>query len=281
MTIAARLGDARLFTIGIGSAPNSYFMRKAAELGRGSFTYIGDPNEVSTRMTALFRKLERPALTDLSASWPKALKGRVAFHPAALPDLYDGEPVGFVARVEGVPLDELGGGLRLDARRGEAIWQRGLRLAALTPAPGVAAIWARARFADIQDGLYLGRNPAEVRSAAVALALEHRLVTAYTSLVAVDETRARPRGEALGSAEVPRNLPHGMDYGKVFGAAEQFMPLRRLPGPLLRDAALRGEAVELPQTATPAEALMLSGLAFLLLGLAVLIAIGRVRRAGA
>ena len=59
------------------------------------------------------------------------------------------------------------------------------------------------------------------------------------------------------------------------------MPLRSLPAPLLRDAVLRGEAIGLPQTATPAELLTLSGLALVLLGLAVLIALGRVRRAGA
>jgi len=36
------LGDRRLFTVGIGSAPNSYFMRKSAQFGRGSYTVIGD-----------------------------------------------------------------------------------------------------------------------------------------------------------------------------------------------------------------------------------------------
>ena len=40
--IEQRLGDARLFTVGIGSAPNSYFMRKAAQFGRGTYTHIGD-----------------------------------------------------------------------------------------------------------------------------------------------------------------------------------------------------------------------------------------------
>ena len=37
--IRDRLGDRRLFTVGIGSAPNSHFMTKAAQFGRGSFTY--------------------------------------------------------------------------------------------------------------------------------------------------------------------------------------------------------------------------------------------------
>src|SRR3989454_615279 len=45
-TIHERLGDSRLFTIGIGSAPNGHFMRDAARLGRGTFTYIGSTTEV-------------------------------------------------------------------------------------------------------------------------------------------------------------------------------------------------------------------------------------------
>ncbi len=38
--IKSQLGNARLFTVGIGSAPNSWFMRKAAELGGGVHVYL-------------------------------------------------------------------------------------------------------------------------------------------------------------------------------------------------------------------------------------------------
>ncbi len=48
----------------------------------------------------------------------------------------------------------------------------------------------------------------------------------------------------------------------------------------MREAAARGIGVGLPQTATPAEVLALSGLGFLLLGLVFLIAVGRIRQAG-
>ena len=64
--IRERLGDRRLFTIGIGSAPNSHFMREAARLGRGTFTYIGSPAEVQEKMVALFRKVEAPAVADIT-----------------------------------------------------------------------------------------------------------------------------------------------------------------------------------------------------------------------
>jgi len=40
-------------------------MRKAAEFGRGTFTYIGSTSEVHDQMAAVFHKLERPMLTDL------------------------------------------------------------------------------------------------------------------------------------------------------------------------------------------------------------------------
>ena len=47
--IRERLGDRRLFTVGIGPAPNTFFMRKAAQFGRGTFTFIGDVREVKER----------------------------------------------------------------------------------------------------------------------------------------------------------------------------------------------------------------------------------------
>ena len=36
--IYERLGNSRLFTVGIGSSPNGHFMTKAAQFGRGTFT---------------------------------------------------------------------------------------------------------------------------------------------------------------------------------------------------------------------------------------------------
>ncbi|NOQ79039.1 MAG: marine proteobacterial sortase target protein, partial [Gammaproteobacteria bacterium] len=69
--IHQHLKEARLFTIGIGAAPNSYFMRKAAQFGRGTFTYIASVSEVQQKMSDLFNKLESPVLSHLSVVWPQ------------------------------------------------------------------------------------------------------------------------------------------------------------------------------------------------------------------
>ena len=94
--IEQNLGDARLFTVGIGSAPNSWFMRKAAEAGRGTYTFISALHEVSEKMEALFRKLEHPQVTDITLHWPSGVI--VDSYPAFVPDLYLGEPVSVRAR---------------------------------------------------------------------------------------------------------------------------------------------------------------------------------------
>ena len=57
--ISTRLGNSRLFTVGIGSAPNSWFMREAARFGRGSHTHIGSLEEVGDKMAALFARLSQ------------------------------------------------------------------------------------------------------------------------------------------------------------------------------------------------------------------------------
>jgi Ca-activated chloride channel homolog len=59
--IHREIGNVRLFTVGIGAAPNSYFLEQAAAAGRGSYTFIAERDQVGSRMQDLLRKLERPA----------------------------------------------------------------------------------------------------------------------------------------------------------------------------------------------------------------------------
>lgn len=278
--IARRLGESRLFTIGIGAAPNSYFMRKAAELGRGSYTYIGDIAEVGERMKELLARLESPVLTGIAVTWPESLRGKVEAFPQPVPDLYRGEPVAFTARLNGVAADELDGTVEIAATTagGEA-WSASLPLGDLRQAAGVAAVWARAKLEAIEDRQWRGSDAEGVRAAAVAHALAYDLVSGYTSLVAVDEAIARSQDQALHRGEVPRDLPEGWVYDEVFGESGVVDPAALpAPGGLMRRIALPGalqaNAQRLPATATSAELQMALGATLLLLAVASLL-IGR------
>lgn len=261
--IAKRLGDARLFTIGIGTAPNSYFMRKAAELGRGSFTHIGDVVEVSERMTELLRKLEQPAVTDIAVHWPDGLQPEM--YPATVPDIYGGLPVTFSARLPQARLDALAGQLAIEGRDGDKVWRHAIGLDRTHAAAGVAAVWARDKLFAIEDSQWRGADATAVRRAATAHALAYELVSSYTSLVAIDNAVVRPQGERLASAPIPTNLPQGWDYNKVFGpSGEGALPA---PDAIMQPINFSGtpmDAMRLPQTATPAQLRMLLGIALML-----------------
>ena len=274
--INRRLGSSRLFTVGIGSAPNSYFMRKAAESGRGSFIYIGDSQEVGSRMSALFRKLENPALTGIEVAW-QLPDGRLPeAYPQPLPDLYAGEPVVMTARLQGLALDELAGSLVITGESGGAAWERRLSLEGPEAGPGIAALWARAKLDQIEDGLHLGERPDMVRAKALEVALGHGLVSRYTSLVAIDDVIARPEGAGMESAEIARNLPAGWSYEHVFGEAAKHMRLKSLPAPLLKKAG--GQAIGLPQGASPARFQLILGSAAVLVALLLVMLAGRFSR---
>jgi Ca-activated chloride channel family protein len=211
--VRERLGASRLFTIGIGSAPNSHLMREAARLGRGTFTYIGTPEEVEARMRELLAKLEAPAVTDLQLEIPGVPDGDIL--PSPIPDLYAGEPVVVAVRAGALPPFAV-----LRGRLGDEAWAREVPLHQVGEGAGLGAHWARARIAGLLDRRGHGAPETEIRHAVLDLALRHHLVSPYTSLVAVDVTPARAADEPLASHALETNLPHGWDHTAVFGAGQ-------------------------------------------------------------
>jgi Ca-activated chloride channel family protein len=231
--IEDKLGNARLFTVGIGSAPNSWFMRKAAEAGRGSYTFVSALHEVREKMEALFAKLESPQVTDIAVQWPSGVV--IDSYPAVVPDLYLGEPVIVRAQATG-PLRS-GDTVRIAGNSVAGAWGADVALGDLAPSEGVAALWARARIGALMDEGRRGADAEQTRASILDTALTHHLVSKYTSLVAVDKTPVRPAGDPLASEQVPNLMPYGQSVNAIFG---------------------------FPATATGAPALRIMGVAWLL-----------------
>ena len=226
--IERRLGDARLFTVGIGSAPNSWFMRKAAEAGRGSYTFISALHEVQEKMDGLFRKLESPQVTGIEVQWPGSVI--VDTYPSIVPDLYLGEPVTVKARASGA--FRPGDAVRISGNSVSGAWTTELPLDAPANSAGIAALWARARIGELMDSERRGSDADAARAGILETALEHHLVSKYTSLVAVDKTPVRPAGDPLSSEQVPNLVPYGQSTNAIFGfpATATWAPAQRIMG---------------------------------------------------
>lgn len=234
--IERKLGQSRLFTVGIGSAPNSWFMRKAAEAGHGSFTLISALHEVNEKMDRLFRKLERPQVTDIVVEWPNGT-GPLSY-PLTVPDLYAGEPIVIKASLKNPP--RAGDLLKISGNSARGTWGAELSLGDADASAGIAAVWARARIEDLMDQQRRGVAAEEIRQAIVDTALAHHLVSKFTSLVAVDKTPLRPPGAGLAQEQVPNLLPYGQSASAIFGfpATATNAGAYRINGGLLIVAAL-------------------------------------------
>ena len=233
--IVQHLGGSRLFTVGIGSAPNALFMTGAARFGRGTFTYIGATHEVEAKVSALFDQLGSPLLTGLRLHWPSdSGPFSLSQTPERLPDLYAGEPL-----VVAIAADIAPQRVEIEGMLGDRPWRHQASLAGGAPGTGIHALWARHRIEDWMARGVTGESAAKVREAVLELALEHHLVSRFTSLVAIDKTPVRPRDSPLRSGAVPSRLPAGWSAVKVFG--------------------------QLPSTATPALVFALIGLMSLLI----------------
>lgn len=271
--IAKKRGRSRVFPVGIGSAPNSFLMRRAAEIGRGSFTHIGSPRQVKKRMAALFQKLEHPAMTDIAANWPKGT--RLEAWPDPLPDLYKGEPILLSAKVSGAK-----GTVTLSGRIEGETWSREFSLDQAKPGPGVAKLWARNKIAALEARRTRAPDFKKIDEDIEAVALRHHLVSRRTSLIAVDVTTSRPESESLTKSDIPVNLPAGWNFEKVFGdgtlpsnatmmrqlfATASIQKVAGTSAPishLMRSAAKR--QILLPQSATTADRKILIGIIALL-----------------
>lgn len=191
--LSERGGVARVFGIGIGAAPNRYLIAGIAAAGNGAAREVSTREHPSRVVDAVMHDIDRPALTGLAFANGSPL--RAESFPAELPDLFVSQPVVVLGRYHG----KVGATVALHGRRGgEAV-----RIdAAVHRIEGADALlrtlWARAKVEDLDTSLWHAPDP-EVAAATIeaitVLGLEHRLVTPYTALIAVDTSRTIGDGD--------------------------------------------------------------------------------------
>jgi Ca-activated chloride channel family protein len=209
------LGNARLYTVAIGSAPNLFLATKMAQFGRGTLTHIADGGEIQERMTQLFEKIESPVLTDVKLTFEGVEVADV--YPQRIPDLFLSQPLQIFGRITKGTV----GKAHLTARAGNKPYETTIAFNVSKAAfhPGITTLWARQRVEDLMDKWRQtdDNGKTETRSAIVAHAIRYRLVTRFTSLVAIEEIVANASGQS-NTVPVPTELPEGWQMDKVFGA---------------------------------------------------------------
>jgi Ca-activated chloride channel homolog len=204
-----------LYTVAIGSAPNLFLATKMAQFGRGTFTHIADVREIREQMTRLFAQIESPVLTDVKLSFEGVQVAQL--YPERIPDLFLEQPLLVFGRIYNGRV----GKIHITARAGNEPYEATIAFdtSKATFHPGITTLWARNGVEEMMDQWRHSdeRAQAEIRSSIIAYAIRYRLVTRFTSLVAVEEVVANASGDSK-AVPVPTELPAGWQMKKVFGA---------------------------------------------------------------
>ena len=214
----------RVFVYGTGNSANRYLLDNMALFGRGEADYALKKEEADRVARTFYSRIDAPVLTDIEIDWGE-LADRVELaeaYPRPLPDLFSARPVVVKGRYKPGSSDA-SGTITIRGRTGAGDFSR--RVAVTLPAKegahgAIADGWARAKVADLMSrdlqGAQSGKPNPGIKEAITALGVNYRLVTQYTSFVAVERKRVTKGGKAV-TVEVPVEMPEGMSYEGVFG----------------------------------------------------------------
>jgi Ca-activated chloride channel homolog len=208
--------NARVFSFGIGSSVNRFLLDGMAKYGRGEVEYVGLNDDGSAAARRFHERVRSPLLTDLSIDWNGMAVSDV--YPKTIPDLFSAKPVVLSGRYGG----NSKGVIRLKGKMSGRDFVREIPVDFSNPESHnvLATLWARTRVDDLmsQDfkGAQQGSMKDEVKQSIIQLGLEYRLMTQFTSFVAVEEMIVTDGGQPR-RIDVPVEVPQGVDRNAVFG----------------------------------------------------------------
>jgi len=218
--VGKHCGDqVRFWAVGIGSAPNMFLIDGVAKQGGGMGKRLALEDDSVGLAQEIMTRIQRAQLAKVQIDWGN-LKVSETF-PTKIPELWAGAPIVIHGRYQG------GGEAEITLRgsvEGEAVtWPVAVSLSAKEPLHDVLAkVWARKKIEDLMQQTYYFGSPA-VEEAVTALALDYRLMSQYTSFVAVDTSKQAASSEPAARPRqmlVPVPLPEGTSWEGIFGGDE-------------------------------------------------------------
>ena len=206
--IRNNLGNANMFTFGIGSSVNRYIIEGMARVGMGEPFVITKPEEALEKANKFRKLIKSPVLAGIKIDFDKFEVYDV--EPPGVPDVLADRPVIVFGKWRGKPT----GNISLQGITGNRPFIEKIDTTSVKPLKINSALrylWARHRIGILSD--YNRLNPQDERVKEVTnLGLTYNLLSAYTSFVAIDTQVRLKDGQAI-TVKQPLPLPQGVsDY---------------------------------------------------------------------
>ncbi|MEZ5427117.1 MAG: VIT domain-containing protein [Pyrinomonadaceae bacterium] len=209
--------NARVFSFGIGSSVNRFLLDKMAEEGRGEVEYVSLGEDGTNAARKFHERVRNPLLTDISIDWNDLPVADV--YPSRISDLFSAKPVILNGRYTA----GADGTIKLKGKVGGQYFERDIPVRlpeAESRHDSLATLWARKRIDELTSKGYQKdedeKARQEINDAITNIGLEFRLMTQFTSFVAVEERVVNRDGQPV-KIEVPVEMPEGVSREKIFG----------------------------------------------------------------
>jgi hypothetical protein len=218
--VGKKCGDrVRFWVLGIGSSVNRFLVDGVAKQGGGMGKVVGLNEDPTATVQEIIMRIQRAQLANVKVDWGGLRVSET--YPAKLPELYAGRPliVYGLYRDGGKATVTVSGNIEGEPAK----WPLQVEWPAESASHEVLAkVWARQKIEDLMQQTYYQGSP-EVAEAVTALALDYRLMSQYTSFVAVDEREVASGDESPRQPlriAVPVPMPEGVSWTGVFGGEE-------------------------------------------------------------
>ena len=232
--------NARVFSFGIGSSVNRFLLDKMAEEGRGEVEYVMLNDDGSAAAKRFHDRMRNPMLTDITLEWDGLPVTDV--YPKRHPDLFAAKPLVITGRYAAAGK----GTLRVRGKMNGRDFARAIPVEFPADEPKhdvLASLWARTKIEDLmsQDwtGIQVGNPKDTVKAEITQIGLDYRLMTQFTSFVAVEESIVTTGGEPR-RVEVPLEMPHGVSYDGILGKRRADAANQAMAAPSSAAFSMRG-----------------------------------------
>ena len=211
---------ARVFSFGIGSSVNRFLLDKMAAEGKGEVEYVALTDDGSKAAKKFYERVRTPLLTDLSIDWNGMPVADI--YPGKMSDLFSAKPV----ILHGRYTKPGRGTIRLNGKVAGLEYSREIAVnfpEAEAANDVLSTLWARTRIDDLSSDKLKTENAsitAEFDKQITNLGLDFRILTAFTSFVAVEERVVNQNGNPK-TVEVPVMIPEGVDPATTIGAQSE------------------------------------------------------------
>jgi Ca-activated chloride channel homolog len=207
--------NARVFAFGIGSAVNRFLLDKIAEAGRGEVEYVSLSDDGSAAAKKFHERVRSPLLTDISIDWNGMPVTDV--YPQRIPDLFSAKPLILSGRFT----SPANGTIHLKGKVAGNDFARDIQVSfpeTMAAHDVLSSLWARRRIDDLMSndygGAQNGNMKPELKQTITQVGLEYRLMTQFTSFVAVEEMVVTDGGQPR-RIDVPVEVPEGVNQFMV------------------------------------------------------------------